>query len=137
MTTSAPNTDTTTPEAAASTVADRFRAAWDAGDHDGLADLFTADGSMLVGDRQLCGREEIRGAVAEMFSGSARGTVLTESTVLAHPITDAAVTVIATGGVTRHGEPVADTDQVRATYVVVRREGTWSLMSHQTSPVLG
>ena len=47
-------------EGAVLTVPLRLRAAWESNDADALADVFIENGSMLIGDEQLKGREEIR-----------------------------------------------------------------------------
>jgi len=47
-------------EGAVLTVPLRIRAAWDRNDADAFADVFTDEGSMLVGDNQLTSRDQIR-----------------------------------------------------------------------------
>lgn len=116
----------------------RMRAAWDAGDAAALADIFTANGSMLVDDRQLLGPEEIRTyhqrAFAEEYAGTRRTDEPIEIKFLAPDIAFA----VTRGGVLAEGQKeLAETAVVCASWVVAKQGGEWKLVSHQTSPVKG
>ena len=116
----------------------RIRGAWDANDADGFADMFIENGSMLVGDTQLKSREEIRTYMAEAFKGGYKGTRLSEGPREIRLLNDTVAVAVTQGGLVRPGqEAVAAEDEVRALWVIVKRDGDWRVASHQTSPIKG
>jgi uncharacterized protein (TIGR02246 family) len=120
------------------TVPLRLRGAWDAGDADALADLFTEDGSMLVGDDQLLSREEIRSYLKESFAKQHKGSRLTDEPVEIKFLAEGVALAITKGGVLAEGQSELTPEQeVRATWVVRKQDGDWKLVSHQTSPIKG
>jgi uncharacterized protein (TIGR02246 family) len=125
-------------EGAVLTAALRVRAAWDANDADAFADMFTDNGSMLVGDNQLRGREEIRAYLAEAFGGAYRGSRMTEEPREIRLLTDSVAIAVTQGGVIPAGSDALDpADEFRAMWVIVKVDGDWRVASHQTSPVHG
>jgi uncharacterized protein (TIGR02246 family) len=125
-------------EGAAFTAALRARAAWDANDAGAFADMFVEDGSMLVGDRQLKNREEIRSYLAEAFSAGYSGTKLTEAAIEIRLLTDSVALAVTDGGIiARGGDSVADADLVRGTWILRKTDGDWRIVSRQTSPIKG
>jgi uncharacterized protein (TIGR02246 family) len=125
-------------EGAAFTAALRIRAAWDANDADAFADMFVEDGSMLVGDRQLMDREEIRTYMAAAFSGGYRGTKLAEEPIEIRLLTDSVALAVTDGGIVPDGaDAVAPTDLVRGTWIIRKADGDWRIVSRQTSPIKG
>lgn len=127
-------------EGAVLTVPLRIRAAWESNDADAFADIFAENGSLLVDDDQLRGREEIRSYMAAAFEGPYRGTRLIEEPLEIRPIgSDSGVALAITqGGVVRAGETaVAPESEVRSTWVITNHGGDWSLFSLQSSPVKG
>jgi uncharacterized protein (TIGR02246 family) len=125
-------------EGAAFTAALRIRAAWDANDADAFADMFVEDGSMLVGDRQLMDRAEIRSYMAAAFSGGYRGSKLTEEPVEIRLLTDSVALAVTDGGIIPDGaDSVAPADLVRGTWIIRKDGGDWRIVSRQTSPIKG
>jgi uncharacterized protein (TIGR02246 family) len=125
-------------EGAVLTVPLRLRVAWDNNDSDAYADLFTENGSELIGDDQLTSREEIRSYMAKAFAGVYKGTRYTEHPVEIRLLSDDAALAITEGGILQNGETeVALERSVRATWIVVKQNGEWKLFSHQTSPIKG
>jgi len=125
-------------EGAALTAELRARAAWTANDADAFADIFVDNGSMLVGDRQLMTREEIRAYMAEAFAGGYKGSRLVEEPIDVRLISASVAVVITQGGVVRDGaDAVAATDEIRTMWIVVRHDGDWWVSSYQSSPVKG
>jgi len=123
---------------AAFTAALRVRAAWESNDANAFADMFVENGSMLVGDRQLTDREQIRSYMAEAFNGPHRGTKLTEEPVEIRLLTHSVALAVTDGGIIRAGaDSVAAEDLARATWVIVKADGDWRIVSHQTSPIKG
>jgi uncharacterized protein (TIGR02246 family) len=114
----------------------RARAAWEANDADAFADMFIENGSMLVGDEQLTSREQIRSYVGQMLSGGYRDTRWTETPREIRLLTDSTALCISDGGFVRAGTTTLDPlDVVRATWVVVKRDGDWRIASYQSSPM--
>ncbi|WP_290062164.1 SgcJ/EcaC family oxidoreductase [Amycolatopsis solani] len=123
---------------AALTVPLRITHAWKTNDADEFASVFTENGSLLMQDEQLTSREQIRAYMQAGFDGPLAGahvkgwplqvTFLAEDTAL----------VITQGGIILDGETeTAPARQIRATWIVVERDGEWSLLSHQSSPIRG
>ncbi|WP_304454020.1 SgcJ/EcaC family oxidoreductase [Nocardiopsis sp. YSL2] len=126
------------PEGAALTVPLRAHAAWEANDADALAELFADNGSELIGDTQLKGREEIRSYMAEGFAGPYRGMRAQGEPLKVELLTDDVALAVTEGGYVREGQSsVAPQDELRALWVMVRRDGDWKLLVHQTSPLKG
>ncbi|MEU4775981.1 SgcJ/EcaC family oxidoreductase [Micromonospora sp. NPDC023644] len=125
-------------EGAVLTVPLRFRGAWESNDADAVADVFTENGSMLAGDNQLKGREEIRAYLREAFAGPYQGARLVDEPLEIKMLTDDVALAVTQGGIVRDGAgELAPEDEVRTTWVVARRDGDWHLMSHQSSPLKG
>jgi uncharacterized protein (TIGR02246 family) len=125
-------------EGAAMTVPLRARVAWDNNDADAFADLFTADGSELVGDTQLRGADEIRAYFTEAFAGPYKGSRLTQEPPEIHLVTDSLAVAVAVGSLLRDGETTASPEnRFRAMWVIVKQAGDWKLLAHQTSPLGG
>jgi len=125
-------------EGAAFTAPLRIRAAWDANDADAFADMFVENGSMLVGDRQLMNREEIREYMAEAFSGAYQGSKLTEEPLEIRLLNDTVALAVTDGGIIPKGaDSVAPDDLVRGTWLIVRTDNDWRIVSRQTSPIKG
>ncbi|MEW2383582.1 SgcJ/EcaC family oxidoreductase [Micromonospora sp. NPDC047707] len=116
----------------------RVRANWDAGDADAVAAMFTDNGSMLMGDEQLKGREEIRSWLAEAFAGPYKGSRLRFEPVEIKLLHADCAFMVAEGGFLLAGEDeVAPERSSRITFVSVRADGDWRVLSYQSSPVKG
>lgn len=116
----------------------RVRAAWAANDADALADMFIENGSMLLGDNQLDGREAIRSYLKDAFAGTYQGSRLVEEPCDIRLLTEAAALAVMQGGVLRAGEETLEpAAHARSTWVVVKRDGDWRVASYQSSPVTG
>jgi uncharacterized protein (TIGR02246 family) len=116
----------------------RVRAAWEANDADAFAEMFTENGSMLVGDLQLMNREEIRSYMADAFSGGYRGSRLTEEPQEIRMLTGTVALAVTEGGVLRAGqETLESTELVRGVWVIVKQGGDWRVASRQDCPIKG
>lgn len=116
----------------------RVRAAWNAGDADALADIFTDNGSMLVGDTQLRGPDEIRAYLEQAFAGEYAGSTRTEEPIDVKFLAPDIAFAVTKGGVLAEGqEELAEIAIVCASWVIVKQGREWKLVSHQTSPVKG
>lgn len=126
------------PEGAVLTVPLRLRAAWDDNDAEAFAAMFTENGSMLLGDDQLCGRDQIRSYVTDAFQGAHQDTKLVEEPLEIRFLSDDVAFAVTEGGVLEKGQSeVARERLVRTTWVTVKRDGDWRLVSYQNSPVHG
>lgn len=120
-------------EGAVITVPLRIRAAWGNGDADAFADMFTEDGSLVVGDETLSGREEIRRFIAEAFLGDYQASTLDEQALEIRLLAPDVALAVMEGGITPQGGK--SSGQHRAVYVTVKRDGDWRLLNLQTNPV--
>lgn len=116
----------------------RVRAAIDRNDADALAEIFTENGSLLVGDTQLRGREEIRSYMADAFAGNYGGARVNEEPLEIRMLTDDVAMTITQGGLVLPGESeVAPEREMRTVYMTVKQDGEWRLISQQSSPMRG
>jgi uncharacterized protein (TIGR02246 family) len=116
----------------------RVRGAWESNDANVLADAFTENGSMLVGDEQLKGREEIRAYWTDAFANYYKGSRIEDDPDEIVFFDENTALVISKGGVLKEGETAVPVDREnRNTWVVVREQGDWKLFSYQSSPIKG
>ncbi|MEK8107737.1 SgcJ/EcaC family oxidoreductase [Micromonospora sp. M12] len=122
-------------EAAVRDVPQRIIAAWAAHDADAFAATFTEDGSMILPGVFHLGRDEIRGFMTQAFAGPYRGTRVTGSPTAVKVLAEDTVLVLTEGGVLapNETEPAAER-AVRASWLLVRRDGRWLLTAYQNSP---
>jgi uncharacterized protein (TIGR02246 family) len=91
-----------------------------------------------MGDHQLMSREEIRAFMAEAFAGDFRGARVSGWPLCVNFLTEGAAVVVTQGGIKLPGEnEIAPEREIRAVWVIVAQEGTWRLLSHQSSPIKG
>ncbi|GLY39695.1 hypothetical protein Amsp01_057190 [Amycolatopsis sp. NBRC 101858] len=110
-------------------------AAWAYGDADGFANVFTEDGTMILPGIFKKGREEIRLFLKESFEGNYKGTQVTGRPIEIRFFTPDSGVLITQGGVLAAGETeVADSQSIRASWTVVKRDGAWHLASYQNTP---
>ncbi|WP_019872133.1 SgcJ/EcaC family oxidoreductase [Salinispora oceanensis] len=110
-------------------------AAWAYHDADGFAGLFTEDGTMILAGVHRNGREEIRAFLREAYQGRYKGTQVTGKPLGIRMLgTDAAI-LLTHGGVLEAGQSeVSPAAAIRASWVVVRRDGQWRLAAYQNTP---
>ncbi|MFG1779640.1 SgcJ/EcaC family oxidoreductase [Micromonospora sp. NPDC049051] len=126
------------PEGAALSAPLRVRGAWDRNDAAGVADAFTANGSMLLGDEQMRGREAIQAYLGEAFAGGLAGSRIEDEPGDIFFIDPDTALVISTGGIVSKGESSLSASQrQRVSWLVVRDNGEWRLFSYQSSPIKG
>jgi uncharacterized protein (TIGR02246 family) len=130
-----PGSPSADDRAAAGAVPGRIIAAWADHDATAFADVFTEDGTMILPGVYVQGRDAIREFMTAAFAGPYQGTRVTGAPAHLHfPREDVAV-VVTTGGVRAAGEaelPAAKT--VRATWILVKDDGTWRLTAYSNAP---
>jgi uncharacterized protein (TIGR02246 family) len=113
----------------------RMVAAWAAHDAKAFADLFTQDGTLILPGTYKKGREEIREFMAAAYAGPYQGTRVTGSPIDVKPLADGAVALLTMGGVLGPGEnELSDQAAIRASWILVRRDGRWQLAVYQNCP---
>lgn len=116
----------------------RVRANWDANDADAIAEMFTDNGSMLMGDDQLKSRDEIRAWLTDAFAGPYKGARMTFEPVEISMLHRDSALIVAEGGILLAGETeVAPERSSRIVFVTVRVDDDWRVLSYQSSPVKG
>ncbi|MET8233584.1 SgcJ/EcaC family oxidoreductase [Micromonospora sp. NPDC005298] len=113
----------------------RMVKAWAAHDAEAFADLFTPDGTMILPGVYQKGREAIRAFMTAAFAGPYQGTRVTGTPIDIKPLADGAVALLTTGGVLAAGATeLADASAIRASWILVNREGRWQLAVYQNCP---
>ncbi|MEV6623810.1 SgcJ/EcaC family oxidoreductase [Amycolatopsis sp. NPDC051106] len=126
---------TAADQAAIAALTQKVIAAWAYGDADGFANVFTEDGTMILPGIFKKGREEIRAFLVESFAGNYKGTQVTGRPIEIRFFTPDSGVLITQGGVLAAGETeVTDSQSIRASWTVVKRDGSWHLASYQNTP---
>lgn len=113
----------------------RLVAAWAAHDAEAFADLFTHDGTLILPGVYKKGRDTIREFMSAGYAGPYLGTRVTGTPIDIKPLADGAVALLTMGGVIAAGATeLADRDAIRASWILVRREGRWQLAVYQNCP---
>ncbi len=139
MTTSTAESTTAGPspadQAAVAALTQRVIAAWAYQDADSFAEVFVEDGTMILPGLFKKGREEIRAYLTEAFKGPYKGTQVTGRPLDIRFFGPDSGILLTQGGVLAPGETeVSDGQSIRASWVVVKRDGQWRLAAYQNSP---
>ena len=128
-------TGTAADQAAIAALTQKVIAAWAYGDADAFAGVFTEDGTMILPGVYKKGRDEIRAFLAESFAGNYKGTQVTGRPLEIRFFTPDSGVLISQGGVLGPGETeVSDSQSIKASWTVVKRDGSWHLASYQNTP---
>ena len=113
----------------------RLYRAWGAGDAEAFVADYTEDASVVQPGVYKKDREEIRTTMAAGFAGPLSGSRATEHPVDVRFLTDDTAVVIGEGGIIFPGQDAVPGERlVRATWVLVRRDGGWRIASYHNSP---
>lgn len=122
-------------QAAIAAVPGRLVSAWEAHDANAFAELFTADGTLILPGQYKKGRDEIREFMATGFAGPYQGTRVTGTPIDIKPLAPGAAALITQGGVLAPGESeVSARAAIRASWILVKRDGQWQLAVYQNCP---
>jgi uncharacterized protein (TIGR02246 family) len=109
--------------------------AWEANDADAFVADYTDDASVVQPGVYKKDREEIRTTMAAGFAGPLSGSRATEHPVDVRFLTGDTAVVIGEGGIIFPGQDAVPGERlVRATWVLVRRDGGWRIASYHNSP---
>ena len=113
----------------------RVYQAWEAGDAEAFVADYTDDASVIQPGVYEKDREEIRTNMAAAFAGPLSGSRSTDQPSSIRFLTDDTAIVISQGGIIFPGQDaVASEGLIRATWVLVRRDGGWRIASYHNSP---
>jgi len=110
--------------------------AWTANDPDAFAELYAKDATVtLANGTYLRGRDEIRAYMAAGFAGPMRGTSGMDEPESVRLLGDNAAVVISRSGFLLPGESAPPADRLRrATWVLSRQDGTWTVAAYANCP---
>lgn len=124
-------------QAAMAAVPQRIVKAWAEHDAEAFAGVFTDDGTMILPGTYCKGREDISAFMAEAFRGRYQGTQVTGTPISVAFLNGEAGVLVTHGGVLRPGQSeLSDETAIRASWVVVKRNGEWQLAAYQNSPAV-
>jgi uncharacterized protein (TIGR02246 family) len=113
----------------------RLYQAWEAGDAEVFVADYTDDASVVQPGVYKKDREEVRTTMAAAFAGPLSGSRAIDRPADVRFLTDDTAVVISEGGIIFAGQDaVASDGLVRATWVLVRRDGGWRIASYHNSP---
>jgi uncharacterized protein (TIGR02246 family) len=126
---------TTDEQAAVAGVAERIVSAWADHDADAFAKVFTEDGTMILPGLYRKGRDDIRRFMTDAYAGPYRGTRVTGQPLDIKFLNGGAAVLVTQGGVLQPGQTdLSDERAIRASWVVVERDGQWQIAVYQNSP---
>jgi uncharacterized protein (TIGR02246 family) len=113
----------------------RLVAAWAAHDAEAFSQLFIQDGSLIMPGVYKKGRDEIREFMAAGYAGPYKGTSVTGTPLEIKRLGTGAVALVTVGGVLAPGEKEVSTKEaIRASWILVKDDGTWRLAVYQNCP---
>lgn len=122
-------------QAAIAALPNQLTAAWAAHDANSFAELFTEDGTLILPGYYRKGRDEIREFMTAGFAGRYKGSRVTGQPIDIKPLGTGAAALITQGGVLAPGETeVSAKAAIRASWILVKRNGQWLLAVYQNCP---
>ncbi|WP_331741603.1 SgcJ/EcaC family oxidoreductase (plasmid) [Streptomyces sp. NBC_00726] len=120
--------------AAIAALTQKVIAAWAYNDAESFANLFVEEGTMILPGMFAKGRDAIHSYLAESFAGQYKGTQVTGRPLDLRLLGADSGILLTEGGVLPAGHTeVPDEQSIRASWVVVRRDGEWRLAAYQNS----
>lgn len=122
-------------QAAIAALTQRVVAAWAYHDATAFASVFVEDGTMILPGVYRKGRAAVEEYMTEAFQGRYEGTQVTGKPIDIRFLAPDVALLLTMGGVLARGESEVTTDSaIRASWLVVRRDGEWRLAAYQNSP---
>jgi uncharacterized protein (TIGR02246 family) len=111
-------------------------AAWEAGDADQFVSVYLDDATVVQPGIYKENRHEIRTTMAAGFGGPLKGSRVVDTPGEVRLVNEETAVVVSEGGIVFPGETTCPPDRmVRATWVVVKRDGRWFVAAYHNSPV--
>jgi len=111
-------------------------AAWEANDADEFVAVYLDDATVVQPGVHKKNRQEIRTTMAAGFAGPLKGSRVIDTPQEVRFVNDETAIVVSEGGIVFPGEATCPSDRlVRATWVVVKRDGHWLVAAYHNSPV--
>lgn len=122
-------------QAAIAALTQRMVTGWAYGEAETIADLFVEDGTLILPGVFCNGREEVRDYFARAFEGKYKNTQVMGKPISIRVLGPDVAILLSQGGVLEAGETeVSEAGAIRASWLVVRRDGQWQLAAYQNSP---
>ena len=135
MTSTTSTTASDTDRQAVLDVLKRNYKAWEANDVEAFVADYLDDASVVMPGIYKKSREEIRTTMAAGFAGPLRGSRVVDQPQDVRFLTDETAVVVSEGGIVFPGQDaVASGGLVRATWVLIKRDGSWCVAGYHNSP---
>jgi uncharacterized protein (TIGR02246 family) len=122
-------------QAAVATLTQQMLASWAYQDADGIAELFTEDGTLVLPGIYFQGKEAIREYFKDAFANKYNNTQVVGKPISMRFFGPEVALLLSSGGVLAPGETeVSDGQAIRAAWFVVKTDGKWKLAAYQNSP---
>jgi uncharacterized protein (TIGR02246 family) len=122
-------------QASVAALTQQLLAAWAYQDADGVADLFTEDGTLTLPGVFCQGRQDIRAYFKDAFENKYKDTQVVGKPISLRFFGPDVALLMSSGGVLAAGETeVSDAQAIRASWFIVRVEDQWRLAAYQNSP---
>jgi uncharacterized protein (TIGR02246 family) len=109
--------------------------AWDDNDADAFVAPYTEDAVAILPGSYLSGKEGVRANMAGSFAGPLKGSTTINKLISVREYGPDTAIVISESGIKFPGESeVPDARIVRATWVLVKRDGKWLVASYHNAP---
>ncbi len=135
MTTTNPTSVLTKDDRAVRAVLQAVYAAWADNDADAFAALYVEDATVVQPGVYKTSRDDVRTSMAAAFAGPMKGSRAIDEPKNVRFLGDDAAVVISEAGILMAGETNLPAERlVRATWVLVKRDGTWLIAAYHNCP---
>lgn len=119
----------------AETALGKIVAAWAKNDGDAFAAACAEDATLILPGLYLKNREEIRQFFTTAYAGPYQGTRVFGEPLSLRYLSDDVAVIVTQGGVLHPGdEKVTPEREIRATWVVTRKNDDWLIAAYQNTP---
>ena len=118
-------------QAAVAALAQQMIASWAYGDADGIAELFTEDGTLILPGVYAQGVEDIRAYFKDAFDKDYKNTQVTGKPISLRFFGPDVALLLSQGGVLGENESeISEGQAIRASWFCVKVDGKWKLASY-------